>query len=132
MRRGEGIGNAAFGEDDDGAMDRSSLPHDVGVPQQRATLARDGEVVRVVLAGLDRTLRYIGWAVSPARRELPNPVPANKKSESVRRRGSGKHFVEQTTPLGERGRRRKVSRYGLLKRCATQLKREVHVRRLVK
>lgn len=110
MRRGEGIGNAAFGEDDDGAMDRSSLPHDVGVPQQRAALAREGEVVRVVLARLDRTLRYIGWAVSPARRELPNPVPANKNSESVRRRGSGKHFVEHTTALVRRERKEKTGK----------------------
>jgi hypothetical protein len=76
VRRGERVGHAELGEDDDGAVDGGAEPGDVRVPPQRAALPGDGELVDVGLARLDRALRDVRWPVRPARLQLPDAVPA--------------------------------------------------------
>ena len=76
----EGVGHAALGEDDDGPVERGAHPGDVRVPQERAPLPRDGEVVHVDLPRPDRALRHVRRPVRPPRPKLPNAVPARARA----------------------------------------------------
>lgn len=73
----EGIGVVAAGEDDDGAVKGGSEPGQVGVPEERPSLAGDGEIVSVGVAGLDGALGHVGRAVGPPGAELPDAVPVD-------------------------------------------------------
>ena len=72
---GEGVGNPQVGEDDDGAVEGGSQPRDVGVPEEGASLAHDGEVVHVAVAGLNRALGHISRSIGPTTSQLPNAMP---------------------------------------------------------
>jgi len=84
----EGVGHAALGEDDDGPVERGAHPGDVRVPQERAPLPRDGEVVHVDLPRPDRALRHVRRPVRPPRPQLPNAVPARGRThhEQIQRK----------------------------------------------
>lgn len=56
-------------------MDGGAEPENVGVPQERATLAGEGKVVNVALAWLDWALRDVCWSVGPPCSDLPNTMP---------------------------------------------------------
>lgn len=80
----ERVGNAWLGQDDDRTVDGGSEPEDVGVPEEGAPLARDREVIRVNLSGLDRALGDVRRAISPAASNLPNSVPAPAGKFSIK------------------------------------------------
>ena len=71
----------APGEDDDRAIQRSSQPWDVSMPQQSSSLACDGEVVGVCLAGLYWTLCHVRRSICPSTSKLANTVPAPSFSD---------------------------------------------------
>lgn len=65
----EGIGevrDTELGEDDDGAMNSSTKPQDVGMPPKGAPLSAQGEVVYKALFVLNRTLCDVCRAIRPS------------------------------------------------------------------
>lgn len=71
----ERIRHPELWQDDDGTMDGGSQPENMGMPEERASLAGDGEVVHVALARLNRTLRDVRRSISPACSELSDSMP---------------------------------------------------------
>lgn len=79
---GERVGaGAAPGQDDERAVDGGAEEGDVGVPPQRAFLARDVEAVGVVGGGPDGALRHHHRPVGPLRAPLEYAVPALRVCE---------------------------------------------------
>lgn len=71
----EWIRHAELRQDDDGAMDSGSQPENMSMPEERASLAGDGEVVHVALPGLNWTLCNVCRSIGPASSKLPDSMP---------------------------------------------------------
>lgn len=56
-------------------MDGSPQPVDMGMPEERTTLAGYGEVIHKTAAWLDWALCDVGWSIIPPCRDLPYPMP---------------------------------------------------------
>jgi len=75
VRSGKGIGHTKLGEDDDGTMDGSPQPVDVGMPEERTPLTSNSEVIQEAAARLDWTLCDVCWSIGPPCPDLPYPMP---------------------------------------------------------
>ena len=75
MRCREWIRHTKLRQDDNGTMDSGSKPENMSMPEERASLASDGEVVHVALPRLNRTLCDVCRSISPASSELPDSMP---------------------------------------------------------
>lgn len=80
---GERVRDAGLRQDDDGSVHSRPQPQNVSVPPERASLAREGEVVDEVLPRLDRALGDICRTVRPPRSELPDSMPDHYMPISV-------------------------------------------------
>jgi hypothetical protein len=75
VRSGEGIGHTKLGKDDNGTMDGSPQPVDVGIPEERTSLATNGEVIQKTAVRLDWTLCDVCWTIRPPGPDLPYSMP---------------------------------------------------------
>jgi len=75
VRPGVGVGGAALGVDDDGAVHGGAVEVAVRVPPQRALLLGEDDLICEVGAGLDGALRDVLWPVRPRVPWLVHAVP---------------------------------------------------------
>jgi len=71
----ERVWNTTLGQDDNGSVQGCPEPEYVCMPQEGAPLARDGEIVHIALARLDRALGNVCRPVGPPRPQLPDTMP---------------------------------------------------------
>lgn len=74
----EGVWNADFRVDDEGAVDSCPEPVDMGMPEKGALLLNQSELIGERLPGLNGALCDVRRAVEPARQPLSNAMPAPK------------------------------------------------------
>ena len=75
VRLPEGVGGAAPGVNDDGAVHGGAVEVAVRVPPQRAFLLGEDDPVRELVAGLDRALSDVRRPVRPRVPRLVHAVP---------------------------------------------------------